>query len=71
MMVRLAPLKIGFSASKITDLLISQAFRHHGLPTDLISNKDQRLTSAFFLRLMEQWGVKQKMGSFYHPQTHG
>ena len=70
-MVRLAPLRTDFSASDVADLLISQVFRHHGLPTDLITDRDPRFTSAFFRRLTEKWEVKQKMSTSFHPQTDG
>lgn len=36
-MVRITPLEPDFLASAITDLLISQVFQHHGLPTNLIT----------------------------------
>ena len=70
-MVRLAPLRTGFSASDVIDQLISQVFKHHGLPTELVTNRDMRFTSAFFHRLMENWEVKQKMSTSFHPQTDG
>ena len=70
-MVRLAPLRNDYSASNVADLLISQIFRYHGLPTDLVTDRDPRFTLAFFRRLTEQWGVRQKMSTSYHPQTDG
>ena len=69
-MVRLALLRMDFSASDIADLLISQVFRHHGLPTELVTNRDTRFTLAFFHRLIEKWEVKQKMSTSFHPQTN-
>ena len=53
-MVRLAPLEPDFSTSSVADLLISHVFRHHGLPVDLIIDKDPRFTSAVFRRLTEK-----------------
>ena len=70
-MVRLVPLRMDFSASDVADLLISQVFRHHGLPTELVTNRDTRFTLAFFCRLTEKWEVKQKMSTSFHPQTDG
>ena len=52
-MVRLAPLRSSFSASDVADLLISQIFRHHGVPMDLVTNRDPGFTLAFFRRLTE------------------
>ena len=53
-MVQLTLLRTDFSASDIADLLISQVFRHHGLPTELVTDRDMRFTSAFFRRLTEK-----------------
>ena len=47
-MVRLAPMRNDFLASDVIDLVISQLFRYHGDPTDLVIDTDPRLTSAFF-----------------------
>ena len=69
--VRLAPLRTEISASDVTDLLISQVFRHHGLPNELVINRDTRFMSAFFRRLTEKWEVKQKMSTSFHLQTDG
>ena len=66
-MVRLTLLRTDFLASNITDLLISQVFRYHGLPTELVIDRDTRFMSAFFRRLMEKWEVKQKMSTSFHP----
>ena len=70
-MARLALLRIDFSTSDVVDLLISQVFKHHGLPTELITDRDTRCTSALFRWLTEKWEVKQKMGTSFHPQTDG
>ena len=70
-MVRLALLRTDFSASDVADLLISQVFKHHGLPTELVTHRDMRFTSTFFRRLTEKWEVKQKMSTSFHPQTDG
>ena len=70
-MVRLVPLRTDFSASNVVDLLISQVFGHHSLPTKLVTDRDTRFTLAFFYRLTEKWEVKQKMSTSFHPQTDG
>ena len=56
-MVRLVLLRTDFSPGDITDLLISQILRHHGLPTDLITERNLRFTLVLLRRLMEKWGV--------------
>ena len=49
-MVRCALLRTDFSASNVVHLLISQIFRHHGLPMCLVTVWDPRFTSP---RLMK------------------
>ena len=69
-MVRLAPLRMNFSASDVTDLLISQIFRHHGLPNELVTDRDTRFTSAFFRRLTEKW-ENEAENEYVFPFTDG
>ena len=59
-LVRLVQLKIGLSISNVIDLLINEAFRHHGLTMDLLIHRDPRFTSAFFCRLTKLVGSPTK-----------
>ena len=43
----------------------------HGLPDEVTSDRDGRLTSKFWESLMDQLGVKQKLSTAFHPQTDG
>ena len=44
---------------------------NHGLPEEIISDRDKLFTSRFWKSLMDQLGVKHKLSTAYHPQTDG
>lgn len=46
-------------------------YKHHGMPKDIISNRDPIFTSWFWKELMERLGVKLKSSTTYHPQIDG
>ena len=43
----------------------------HGLPEEIISDRDKQFTSKFWKALMSLLGVKHKLSTAYHPQTDG
>lgn len=70
--------RVHFIKSRTTDTAVdcansffSNIFKHHGLPDSIVSDRDSKLTSAFWKRLMELSGVQLKMSSSRHPQTDG
>lgn len=44
---------------------------NHGLPKEIISNKNKLFTSKFWTSLIAQLGIKYKISTTYHPQTNG
>ncbi|RYA57043.1 hypothetical protein, partial [Enterobacter cloacae complex sp. CH23B] len=58
-------------AHQMAALFISQIFKHHGLPTSIVSDRDPRMTSNFWKGLFENLGTRLNFSSAYHPQTHG
>ena len=44
---------------------------NHGVPEEIISDRDKLFTSKFWKALMEQLGVNHKLSTAYHPQTDG
>jgi hypothetical protein len=43
----------------------------HGLPDEIISDRDKLFTSKFWRLLMDMMGIKMKMSTAFHPQTDG
>jgi hypothetical protein len=50
-------------------------FRHiwaeHGMPEEIISDRDKLFTSRFWESLMKLIGTKRKLSTAFHPQTDG
>ena len=53
------------------DLFLREVFRHHGLPSNIVSDRDPRFTAKFWKTLQEALGVDLLMSTAEHPQTDG
>jgi hypothetical protein len=70
-MVHFAPTYTDCSAIDVARLFNDTVFKHHGLPSKLISDRDPRFTSKFWTELTRLLGTKLKMSAASHPQTDG
>ena len=70
-MVHIAPTITAVSAPKLARLFINTVFKHHGMPRVIVSDRDIRINSTFWLHLMERLGAKTSLSTAYHPQTDG
>ncbi len=59
------------TAEETSRLFIDFVYKHHGLPRKLISDRDTRFTSRFWVALCNVLGTKQAMSTAFHPQTDG
>jgi transposase InsO family protein len=70
-MVHFAPTYTDCSTRDVTCLLNDIVFKHHGLPSELISDRDPHFTSKFWAELNRLLGTKLKISTAFHPQTDG
>lgn len=59
------------SATDIARQFFDNIFRHHGMPTTIVSDRDSKFTSRFWQELHRLMDVKLAMSTAYHPQTDG
>jgi len=52
-------------------LFLSHIFKHHGLPKDIMSDRDPKFTSKFWWALWKRMGSELKMNTSFRPQTDG
>jgi len=62
-MVHLAPVHATVTAEESAAIFVDIVFRHHGLPLDIVSDRDPRFTSAFWTRLFQLLGTRLRMST--------
>jgi len=65
------PIKINYSLDKLAQLYVQEIVRLHGIPLNIVSNRDPRFTSRFWKALQEAFGTQLRFSTAYHPQTDG
>jgi hypothetical protein len=63
--------KEGFTGESAAKMFYESCFSFFGLPSEILSDNDVRLTSAFFKTLCALAGVEQQTATAYHPQSNG
>ena len=70
-MVHFFPCSVHVTAAQLANLFLNNIFRLHGLPTEIISDRDPRFISAFWKEFCKLLGTKQNLTSPYHPESDG
>lgn len=70
-MSHLAPTTTTCTAEQAARLFFDNVVRLHGVPKDIVSDRDCKFTSKFWGALSELLGIKLHMSTAYHPQTDG
>ena len=63
--------KTTVTAPQLAKIFIEEVVRHHGVPKNIISDRDSRFTSNFWRALWQRLGTKLNMSTAYHPQSDG
>ena len=59
------------SAAQTAHLFFNNIWKHHGLPSKIISDRDSKFTAKFWQTLWSLLGTKLAMSTAYSPQTDG
>jgi hypothetical protein len=65
------PVKSTCKAIYISNIFMKEIFRLHGMPREIISDRDTKFTSSFGKSLMASLETKLLFSTAYHPQTDG
>ena len=68
---KFVPYLEGSSAEELAYAFYKYVVADHGLPTQIISDRDKLVVSKFWQSLMDLMGVQHKLSTAYHPQTDG
>jgi hypothetical protein len=66
-MAHFIPTKENATAQEMGRLFFTHMFKHHGLPKDIVSNRDPKFTSKFWQALWKCMGSELKMSTSFQP----
>lgn len=70
-MVHLVPTTTTVTGVGTAQLYFDTVWKLHGIPKDIVSDRDTRFTGHFWRELMRLIGTKQYMSTSFHPQSDG
>ncbi|KAG2792464.1 hypothetical protein PC112_g23850 [Phytophthora cactorum] len=70
-MVHLAVVPAEVTAVQTARLFVDMVFKHHGMPLDIVSDRDPRFTARFWQEVFTLLGTQLSMSTADHPQTDG
>jgi len=59
------------TASDLAKIFAREVWRFHGLPTDIVSDRDLRFTSETWKEFLEILSIRPQMSTAFHPQIDG
>jgi hypothetical protein len=70
-MAHFIPTTTQVNADETARLYLRHVFKHHGLPTDIVSDHGSQFTSRFLQSLLDQCDIKSNKSKAFHPQSDG
>ena len=70
-MVHIAATTTKVTAEGTAKLFRDNVWKHHGLPMDVVSDRDPRFTGNFSRELARLIGTTQSLSTAYHPESDG
>ncbi|XP_042387466.1 uncharacterized protein LOC121979543 [Zingiber officinale] len=65
------PVKTTFTMTQYAELYIKEVVRLHGIPVQIMSDRDPKFTSGFWESLHRGMGTRLTFSTAFHPQTDG
>ncbi|CAN6712621.1 unnamed protein product [Malus baccata var. baccata] len=65
------PMREKYSLSRLAKLFLSKIVKYHGVPVNIILDRDPRFTSKFWVAFQEALSMRLLYSTAYHPQTNG
>ncbi|KAJ0852299.1 putative nucleotidyltransferase, Ribonuclease H [Helianthus annuus] len=65
------PIREDFSADKLAQIYVDEIVARHGVPLNIISDRDARFTSHFWRTMQSAMRSQLNLSTAYHPQTDG
>ena len=65
------PIREDFRVEKLARIYINEIVCRHGIPMNIISDRDSRFISHFWQSLQSALGTRLNFSTAYHPQTDG
>jgi transposase InsO family protein len=59
------------TSQQTAELILEHVFRYHGLPENIVSDRDPKFTAKFWQSLNKALGINLLMSTSSHPQTDG
>lgn len=71
-MAHFIPLKVeGKKTEDLIKIFAREYWKHHGVPLDIISDRDSRFTAHMWKDFLNLVGIRPRMSTAFHPQTDG
>jgi len=65
------PIRIDYPMDKLAQVYLQEIIRIHGVPEAIVSDRDPRFQSRFWVNLSKAMGTKLHPSTAAHPQTDG
>jgi len=59
------------TALDLARIFAKEIWKNHGLPTDIVSDRDSRFTSEVWREFLKILEIRPRMSTVFHPQTDG
>jgi hypothetical protein len=65
------PIRDTYDVTDVARVFLSEVIRFHGIPKNIISDRDSKFTSRFWTSLQLAFGTQLNLSTTYHPETDG